>query len=388
MTVDATSFPDRPDLTDAQRRRWTQVLDRIVEVLPAGAVAVVVDSGASPVADDGPAPAAANGPSPASLVADRLAEVLRAVGRPCVRLTDGAPLADEDRWRAERTAHTVALADGPRWRRHPPGRHWDVVVRLRIPADRGGGDRGRDGRGAVPPASAGDRSRDGDIVVDLHEANWPVIRHIADRLAPGESWHLRESQAFFAVRAPRWDSRFGGDLPVYAQAVADTDLPTGGTVVDVGCGTGRALPALRDAVGPDGTVVGLDVTPEMLAVARAPAARANATLLLADARHLPFPDARVDAVLAAGLLTHLPDSDVGLRELARITRPGGRLVLFHPSGRAALAARHGRRLRPDEPLAETPLREATARTGWRLDRYDDAPHRFLAIAVRMPAVAG
>lgn len=373
MTVDATSFPDRPELTDAQRRRWTQVLDRIVDVLPAGEVAVVVDSGAPPVVDDGPDPAAANGPPPASLVADRLAEALRAVGRPCVRLTGRAPRADEDRWRAERTAQTVALADGLRWRRQPPGGHWDVVVWLRTPGDRVGGQ--------------GDRSRDGDIVVDLHEPNWPVIRHIADRLGPGESWQLRESQAFFAVRAPRWDSRFGGDLPVYAEAVGDAGLPTGGTVVDVGCGTGRALPALRDAVGPDGTVVGLDVTPEMLAVARAPAGRATATLLLADARHLPFPDARVDAVFAAGLLTHLPDSDAGLRELARITRPGGRLVLFHPSGRAALAARHGRRLRPDEPLAETPLREATTRTGWRLDRYDDAPHRFLAIAARMPVAA-
>ncbi|MEV6814740.1 methyltransferase domain-containing protein, partial [Micromonospora sp. NPDC051296] len=92
--------------------------------------------------------------------------------------------------------------------------------------------------------------------------------------------------------------------------------------------------------------------------------------------------ARVDAIFAAGLLPHLPDSDAGLRELARITRPGGRLVLFHPSGRATLAARHGRTLRPDEPLAETPLRASTSRTGWHLDTYDDPPHRFLATATR------
>ncbi|MEE6258907.1 class I SAM-dependent methyltransferase [Plantactinospora sonchi] len=359
MTVASTSFPGWPDLTEAQSRRWRQVLDRIVGVLPSGAVGVVVD---------GSAPQA-------GAVADRLAETLLATGRPCIRLADGAPpAADEDRRRTERTARTVTLADGPRWRRYPPDGHWDVVVRLRTPADRTGGD--------------GDRRRDGDVVVDLHDPAWPVIRHIADRLAPDDSWYLGESQAFFAVRAPHWDSRFGDDLPVYAEAVAVAGLPTGGTVVDVGCGTGRALPALRDAVGPEGIVVGVDVTPEMLAVARAPAGRASATLLLADARRLPFSDAGVDAVFAAGLLTHLPDSDVGLRELARITRPGGRLVLFHPSGRAALAARHGRRLRADEPLAETPLRDSTGRTGWRLDRYDDAPHRFLAIAARTSDRAG
>jgi ubiquinone/menaquinone biosynthesis C-methylase UbiE len=45
-------------------------------------------------------------------------------------------------------------------------------------------------------------------------------------------------------------------------------------------------------------------------------------------------------VFDAGLLTHLSDPDTGLAELARITRTGGRLVLFHASGRATLAASH------------------------------------------------
>jgi hypothetical protein len=56
--------------------------------------------------------------------------------------------------------------------------------------------------------------------------------------------------------------------------------------------------------------------------------------------------------------------------------------LFHPSGRAALAARHGRLLEPDEPLAETELQRSTENTGWRLTTYDDAECRFLAIATR------
>ena len=65
-----------------------------------------------------------------------------------------------------------------------------------------------------------------------------------------------------------------------------------------------------------------------------------------------------------------------------MTRPGGLLVLFHPSGRAALAARHGRVLSPDELLAEGVLRRCTAATGWQLTAYDDAPHRFFALAER------
>jgi ubiquinone/menaquinone biosynthesis C-methylase UbiE len=109
---------------------------------------------------------------------------------------------------------------------------------------------------------------------------------------------------------------------------------------------------------------------------------ADAALVLADARHLPLADASVDAIFAAGLITHLPDPEDGLRQLARVTRPGGLLILFHPSGRAALAARHGRTLTPDEPLAAAPLERITRATGWSLTTYDDAAERFLAIATR------
>jgi SAM-dependent methyltransferase len=179
------------------------------------------------------------------------------------------------------------------------------------------------------------------------------------------------------------------DLVVYlreeaAAAVAELGLLPGQTAVDLGCGTGRALPHLRAAVGPGGTVLGLDLTPEMLATARRHGRAAAATLVLADARRLPLRDGGVDAVFAAGLLPHLPDPDAGMTGIARVTRPGGRLCLFHPSGRAALAARHGRRVRDDDPLAEPSLRAVLARTGWRLERYHDGPDRFLALAVRDP----
>ncbi len=65
-----------------------------------------------------------------------------------------------------------------------------------------------------------------------------------------------------------------------------------------------------------------------------------------------------------------------------MTRRGGLLLLFHPTGRAALAARNGRDLSPDEPLAERVLRRSTAATGWRLTAYDDGAQRFFALAER------
>jgi ubiquinone/menaquinone biosynthesis C-methylase UbiE len=129
-------------------------------------------------------------------------------------------------------------------------------------------------------------------------------------------------------------------------------------------------------------VVAVDLTPEMLDEARKASQAARAVLVLADARRLPFADASADSVFTAGLVNHLPDAEAGLAELARVTRPGGRLVLYHPSGRAALAARHGRTLSPVEPLSTAPLRRSTQATGWRLGTYDDAADRFFAVAVR------
>lgn len=194
--------------------------------------------------------------------------------------------------------------------------------------------------------------------------------------------YVARTREFFGYRAASWDTKFGHDMPAYAAAIAEAEIPPGGVVVDVGCGTGRAVLALRESVGSSGKVIALDLTREMLRQAGPRCAAAGAGLVLADARRLPLADAAADAVFAAGLISHLPDAGEGLRELARITRPRGRLVLFHPSGRATLAARRGRTLRPDEPLAAGPLRRLMTAAGWELTTYDDARDRFYALAVR------
>ena len=150
----------------------------------------------------------------------------------------------------------------------------------------------------------------------------------------------------------------------------------------MGCGTGRALPALAAAVGRSGRVLGLDLTPAMLDEARQAGRADYATLLLADCRRLPLRDAAAGLAFAAGLVQHLPDPAAGLAELARVTRAGGGLALFHPTGRAALAARHGRVLRPDEPLNEANLGPLLRSAGWELGRYEDEDDHFLALAVR------
>ena len=189
-------------------------------------------------------------------------------------------------------------------------------------------------------------------------------------------------QEFFGARAADWDSRFPDDGPAYAAAVAELGLRAGDRVLDAGCGTGRALPPLRAAVGRSGVVVGAELTPAMLEAAVRAGRGREGQLLLADVAALPLRPESLDAVFAAGLIAHLPHPGENLRELARVVRPGGTLALFHPIGRAALAARQGRQITPDDLRAEPNLRPLLAGSGWRMTSYADEDTRFLALAVR------
>ncbi|GAA2528883.1 MULTISPECIES: class I SAM-dependent methyltransferase [Streptomyces] len=195
-------------------------------------------------------------------------------------------------------------------------------------------------------------------------------------------------QEFFGARAADWDRRFPDDGPAYAAAVAELGLREGDRVLDAGCGTGRALPPLRAAVGPSGVVLGADLTPAMLREAARAGRDREGALLLTDVAALPLRSGALDAVFAAGLIAHLSDPAANLRELARAVRPGGVLALFHPVGRAALAARQGRSITPDDLRAEPNLRPLLARSGWRMTSYTDEDARFLVLAVRGSRVPG
>ncbi|WP_120054538.1 class I SAM-dependent methyltransferase [Streptomyces griseorubiginosus] len=189
-------------------------------------------------------------------------------------------------------------------------------------------------------------------------------------------------QEFFSARAAEWDRRFPDDGPAYAAAVAELGLREGDRVLDAGCGTGRALTPLRAAVGPTGVVVGADLTPAMLEAAVGAGRDRDGRLLLADVTALPLRSRSLDAVFGAGLISHLPEPAENLRELARVVRPGGVLALFHPIGRAALAARQCRQITPEDLRAEANLRPLLAGSGWHMTSYTDEAARFLALAVR------
>lgn len=130
---------------------------------------------------------------------------------------------------------------------------------------------------------------------------------------------------------PSWQAQLGG---VQAGLLAAAALAPGEHVLDVACGTGQiALPASA-AVGAQGSVLGVDLSERMVDAARKrargpmrePALHAPAFARM-DAAQLALPDARFDVVLCSLGLMYLPDPAQALREMRRVLRPGGRLVV-------------------------------------------------------------
>lgn len=114
------------------------------------------------------------------------------------------------------------------------------------------------------------------------------------------------------------------------RTLALMDPQPGQVVVDVGCGTGEDVRAMESRVGPEGRAVGVDLSATMIASAseRSRAQQSQARFVLGDVHRLPFADASFDGVRAERLLQHTPDAGAGLREMIRIAKPGGRVVIW------------------------------------------------------------
>lgn len=115
-----------------------------------------------------------------------------------------------------------------------------------------------------------------------------------------------------------------------ATAVDLLRLDRGDTVIDMGCGTGLNFPLLHEAVGPDGRIIGVDLTDAMLEKARRRTGRAgwdNVELVEADLSTYAFPQ-EMNAALATFAMEMVPDYDSVIRRIADRLPPGGRLVLL------------------------------------------------------------
>ena len=116
----------------------------------------------------------------------------------------------------------------------------------------------------------------------------------------------------------------------WAPLLADlAGVRPGQEVLDVACGTGIVARTVADRLAGDGRVVGVDLNDAMLTVARR--VRPDLEWRQGDVAALPFPDRSFDVVLCQMALMFFPDRTAALREMARVTRPGGTVALCVPA---------------------------------------------------------
>jgi len=124
----------------------------------------------------------------------------------------------------------------------------------------------------------------------------------------------------------------GLDLSWRRAMIDELDLGSEGRVLDLCTGTGDLTRMVLRSPGTAPSVVGLDLSERMLAIARAKIERsgsaARARWVRADAEQLPFPDASFDRVMVAFGVRNLPDLDRGLREIVRVLKPEGRAIVL------------------------------------------------------------
>lgn len=133
--------------------------------------------------------------------------------------------------------------------------------------------------------------------------------------------------------------------PVGAALVDQARIRQGQAVLDVGCGRGASLIPAALAVGPSGTVTGIDIAPTMVRHTNATLATldlAHARAIVADAAQPAFPDETFDAIIAGFVVFFLPDIEDSLSSYHRLLRPGGRIAMT---------------VRPDDTPGQTAIKQ-------------------------------
>jgi ubiquinone/menaquinone biosynthesis C-methylase UbiE len=192
----------------------------------------------------------------------------------------------------------------------------------------------------------------------------------------------RRSQAYYDRRAPIYDSsnriaallRGTSAIRERRKAVQRLGLGPGARALEVSVGTGTNLPLMAEAVGAEGSLVGLDISNAMLGRCREKLSgkRVAAELVLGEASRLPFAGNSFDAVFHHGGIAEFGDAGGAIEEMMRVAKPGARVVICDvgvPTDRKlSLANRLLMRFQPDyrkpPPLESVPRGAQDTQLSW------------------------
>ncbi|HUU64987.1 MAG TPA: methyltransferase domain-containing protein [Dehalococcoidales bacterium] len=193
-------------------------------------------------------------------------------------------------------------------------------------------------------------------------------------------------QEYFDQLAPTWDKELTRErLKCLGNIVKELGIEPGYYVLDIGSGTGVLLPFLIAELGDEGKVVALDFSAEMLGQAKAKNFQPIVGFAQADVLAIPLADDSVDLAMCNSVFPHFDDKVRALKEIARVLRNNGRLVICHTMSREMLNRLHqsiGGIVASDLLPDESQLRGLIKQAGFKITYFEDSPERYLVIAVK------
>ena len=191
-------------------------------------------------------------------------------------------------------------------------------------------------------------------------------------------------QEYFDQLAPTWDKELTRErLKRLSNIVEELGIKPGYYVLDIGSGTGVLLPFLIAELGDEGKIVALDFSAEMLGQAKAKNFQPVVGFAQADVLAIPLADNSVDLAICNSVFPHFDDKVKTLKEIARVLRNNGRLVICHTMSRAMINQLHqsiGGIVASDLLPDEFQLKELIKQAGLKIAHFEDGPERYLVIA--------
>ncbi len=203
---------------------------------------------------------------------------------------------------------------------------------------------------------------------------------------------VTQKKKYFDHLAPVWDSYITEkSLACLEEIILHLNIKRGSHILDLGSGTGVLIPFLIKVVEDSGVIVEMDISEKMLAQARSKSSKGNIHYVQGDVAALPFGNELFDIVICNNAFPHFSHKLKALKEMARVIKKGGRLVICHTMSRESVNNLHrslGGVIANDFLPDQTELLWLLSQAGFKKAKLENSAKYYLLIAYKKDYLGG